>query len=776
MTRERSARGVPSYDAVALWGFVLFLCWVLLPGRAHDARQVVSSVSFVVAPAAAAWRCWRAAQRGGGWTWTWRLLAVATGVWAVGSACWDYLELRSEAPAPFPSVADAAYLVFPVLGIAALLALPAMPRRAAPAARLLLDGVAAAAALLLLARFGPLSSAVGAGVHGLARVVATAYPSCDVLAGAVVLVVLDRLRTGMRHPGVLVAVAFAVACASDLTYAMLSTHGGYVAGGPLDALWAGSFLLIGVAAGLPEPAAPTASGPRRHLLPTLPAVLAIGVLLLSQQLLEGLDRLMMAYVVALGASLAARQHLLGAENRDLHRSLELRVDQRTTELRHAREVFRHRAYTDALTGLGNRDAFHEALADVAQGASGAHVAVVLLDLDGFKQVNDGFGHDVGDEVLVALADRLRGCLRSADHGRYDIARLGGDEFACLLRDLNRSEDADVVAARLVAAMRQSVVVRGHEFFLGASAGVAVARTPFAGSPRELLREADTAMYAAKDGGGNRSRTFDARMHSRVVEQVALEADLHRALDEGEIYVHFQPVFDLAHGRLTGVEALARWTSPTRGEVSPVEFIPVAERTGLIVDLERQVLDQVCEQMVRWRQVLPDLKAGVNFSARHLREPDLLPSVLACAGRHGLPASAIVAEVTESLFFSDEDVVAEVLQSLDAAGIVLALDDFGTGYSSLSRLSRHPFRILKVDRSFLAEVVEGGRPPTILLATLSMARGLGLDVVAEGVETQAQLDFLMAHGCGFAQGYLLGRPGAAEKIGSLLLEQLIPTQG
>jgi diguanylate cyclase (GGDEF)-like protein len=776
MGRMRGRR-LLSYEGLALLGFALFLCWVCLPGRDPVARQVVSAASFVLAPLAASWRCGRSARRGGEWAWTWRLLSVATGVWGCGSAYWDYLELRSDnAPAPFPSPADGAYLTFSVLGIAALLLLPAMPRRAAPAARLLLDGVAATAALLLLARFGPLSSAVGSGVDGFARVVATAYPTLDVLAAAVVLVVLDRLRAGLRHPGVLVAVGVAAACASDLTYAMLSTHEGYFPGGPLDAIWAGSFLLIGAAAGRPSPVTPDLPPVRRSLLPTLPAALALAVLLLSRRLSTGMDALMVAYVVALGVSLAARQHLLRAENRDLHRSLEQRVELRTAELRQAREVFRHRAYTDALTGLANRDAFDEALHALAGSPDGRYVGVVLLDLDGFKQVNDGFGHDVGDEVLVSVADRLRRCLRGGNHASCDVARLGGDEFACLLRHLDRPEDAATVAARLVSAMRESVVVGGREFFLGASAGVAVAQTPLGGSPRELLREADTAMYAAKDAGGNRTRTFDARMHSRVVEQVALEADLHRALQEGEIYVHFQPVFSLAQQRMTGIEALARWTSPTRGEVGPGEFIPVAERTGLIVELERQVLELVCEQMVAWRRIVPDLKVGVNFSARHLREPDLLQSVLACVGRHGLPASAIVAEVTESLFFSDEDVVAEVLQALDAAGIVLALDDFGTGYSSLSRLSRHPFRILKVDRSFLAEVVDDGRPPTILLATLAMTRGLGLDVVAEGVETQAQLDFLVAHGCGFVQGYLLARPGSADAIGPLLLEQLIPTQG
>jgi EAL domain-containing protein (putative c-di-GMP-specific phosphodiesterase class I) len=281
------------------------------------------------------------------------------------------------------------------------------------------------------------------------------------------------------------------------------------------------------------------------------------------------------------------------------------------------------------------------------------------------------------------------------------------------------------------------------------------------------------MYVAKDEGGNRFRTFDTGMHSTVVERVALEADLHRALADGDIHVAYQPIVALGLQRVTGVEALARWHHPVRGHVSPADFIPVAERTGLIIELERQVLEQVCTQMASWRHLVPDLKVGVNFSARHLREPGVVRTVMDCLARHGLPPSMLVVEVTESLLFADEDVVSGVLQAFHRAGSVLALDDFGTGYSSLSRLSQHPFRILKVDRSFLAEVGEGGLPPTILLATLAIARGLGLDVVAEGVETQAQLDFLVSEGCPFAQGYLLGRPTPPADIAALLLTSLTP---
>ena len=751
---------------------VLFLLWLLMPGRTPGMSKAVSQLSFVLAPGAGAWKCFVAARRRDVWQRTWRLMAAAMGVWAMGSAIWDVERIGGRAP--FPSPADAGWLLFPILGIAALFALPGLPRRATPAARLFLDGVAVAASMLLLARLGPLDGTIGRDVHGLGHWVVIAYPSLDVLAVSVVIIALDRLRSGPRHPGVLLALGLAVACYSDLTYAMLASHGAYAEGGLLDGGWAAGFLLIGFAAGRPVPAERVATASQHHLLPTLPAGTALLALLVSGRLIHGLDPVMIMLAAVLSIALAARQHLLTAENRALHESLEQRVADRTEELNQAREVYRHRAYTDPLTGLANRDAFNEALAAAAQ-ADGAHVGVVLLDLDGFKQVNDSFGHDSGDEVLVAVAERLRSCLRRADLGRHDVTRLGGDEFACLLRGLDRPEDADRVAERLLHSMRESVTVGGREFFLGASAGVAVAATPMDRTPGELLREADTAMYVAKDAGGNRFRTFDGGMHSAVVQRVALEADLHRALADGGITVHYQPIVGLNEDRITGVEALARWQHPIRGWVSPVDFIPVAERTGLIIELERQVLEQVCSDMRGWRQLVPDLKVGVNFSARHLREPGVVEEVLDCLSRHGLPSTTLVAEVTESLFFADEDVVSDVLRSFDASGVILALDDFGTGYSSLSRLSQHPFRILKVDRSFLTEVGLTDASPTILLATLAIARGLGMDVVAEGVETQAQLDFLIEQGCPFAQGYLLARPVPADALRGLL-QTALPAAG
>jgi hypothetical protein len=305
----RQRRWPPSaYPRLAGAGCLLFAIWLCLPGRSPFMRQTVSSMSFVLAPAVGSWRC--------------LIAAAALATWGLGSALWVYEDLVLMGGAPFPSPADAAWLLFPILGIGALLSQPAMPRRAMPAARLLLDGIAAAAAMLLIARLGPIN-AVGSHVHGLGHWVITAYPSLDVLAGSVVLVALDRLRAGPRHPGALLAAALAGACATDLAYALLATHGAYAPGGPLDLGWAVSFLLVGYAAGRPVPAERPATLPQHRLLPTLPAALAMAVLLLSGRLSSGLDPLMLILLFVLSVALAARQHLLTTENRALHESLEL---------------------------------------------------------------------------------------------------------------------------------------------------------------------------------------------------------------------------------------------------------------------------------------------------------------------------------------------------------------------------------------------------------------------------------------------------------------------
>ena len=737
--RPRSA-----YAPACAVGLVLLAAWLMVPARGELARHAASDAVFVLAPLVPAWTCWRAGRR------SWRLLSAACLAWSLGSLAWAVEEATGHL-SPFPSWSAIGYLAFPLLTVAGLVGLPGLTTRAPGRVRLAVDGLAVASSLLLVAWLGLLGNLSRADDDLVGRVLALAFPAADLLVASTVVVVLDRVpwrsRTGVAALGV------AAVAATDGVYAVLAGSGAYRTGDLIDVCWPAAFLLLAAAPGRPVV---EASSEGSRLLPGLPALVAFAVLVVSGRLSHGLDRVLTVDLVVLVTALAVRQSLLASENAALRASLEDRLG-RETERSHALTV------TDPLTGLPNRDAFVATLTRLL----GAEVGVVLLDLDGFQQVNDAFGHDCGDDLLAAVARRLQDSLC----GGEVLARLSGDEFGVLVPGLRSQVDALSVAGRLTACLTDPLPVGALQVVLGASAGTAVAEPDDTAS--DLLRDADTALHAAKAAGGAQARAFTPVMHTAVRERVQLEADLREALAEDQVFLHYQPVVDLAADRVAGFEALARWTHPVRGAVSPAEFVPAAERTGLVVALERRVLDLACSQLALWRREHHGLTVAVNVSARHLHEPDFLDTVLDTLRTHTLPPSALVLEVTESLLFADDDHVLSVLERLRVAGVGLALDDFGTGYSSLSRLARYPFDTLKIDRAFVMDLEGTSSASPVLTATIAMARGLGMAVVAEGVETDAQLAFLVEHGCDLAQGYLLSRPGLASSVGATLGRPLLP---
>jgi diguanylate cyclase (GGDEF)-like protein len=743
----------PSYGAACAASLGVLALWLLLPARDGLVSHAVSDLVFIVAPALTAWRCWRTGTR------AWRLLGAAAAAWSAGSVVWAVQELVLGRYDPFPSWADAGYLAFSLLAVCGLLTLPELPSRTSGRLLLALDGLAVAAALLLIAWLGLLGN-LSRVDGGFSTVLAVAFPACDLLVAAVVILVLDRVP--VRSASGLAALAVAGVAAADGVYAVLAGTGAYGTGGPLEVAWPAAFLLLSVAASRPRVELPEQHRPAGRLLPAAPAALAFTALLVSGKLLSGLDGVLTADLVVLVGALAARQTLLAYENAALRDSLEARlgvVTARSHEL----------AVTDPLTGLPNRDAFTKSLeASLAERRDGEQVGLVLLDLDGFQQVNDAFGHVTGDALLTAVARRLDDSIR----GGQTLARVAGDEFAVVVPGLRSGVAALSVAARLTGCLSEPLHVGGLEVVLAASAGVALSGDA-ADTASDLLRDADTAMYAAKVAGGGQCRAFAPVMHTAVRDRLQLESDLRSALLGEELFLHYQPVVDLVADRVAGFEALARWTHGTRGPVSPVEFVPAAERTGLVVGLERRVLDLACAQVAAWRREHHALTVAVNISARHLHEHDFLDVVLETLSRHRLPPSALVLEVTESLLFADDEHVLGVLGRLRTAGVGLALDDFGTGYSSLSRLARYPFDTLKIDRAFVMDLEGTASASPVLTATLAMARGLGMSVVAEGVETDAQLAFLLQHGCDLAQGYLLSRPGLASDVGTTLGKGLLP---
>jgi diguanylate cyclase (GGDEF)-like protein/PAS domain S-box-containing protein len=434
-----------------------------------------------------------------------------------------------------------------------------------------------------------------------------------------------------------------------------------------------------------------------------------------------------------------------------------------TSRRMLEDQLRHQAFHDSLTGLANRSLFvdrvEHALERTGRSATVA-TAVAYVDLDDFKTVNDSLGHGAGDELLMVVADRLRGCVRPGD----TPARLGGDEFAVLIEDATELRAIIEVADRVLEALQRPVTIDGTAVSVRASVGVATAAGQRL-TTAELLRNADLAMYAAKAAGKGRVEVFEPEMHQRAVDRLSITSELERSLAEGRIGVAYQPIVELATRRIVGFEALARWSHPTRGPVAPAEFVPIAEETGLILPLGRQVLERACQQLARWRatELGRHWRVSVNVSARQLLAPDLVVTVEDATSRAGLEPAGLTLELTESVLLSDSERVLERLHALKQLGVQVALDDFGTGYSSLSYLQRVPFDLIKIDRVFV-QALRAEAPATSLASTIvDLARTLGRLTVAEGIEDEVEAAGLQELGCQLGQGYLFGRPLAPGEV-------------
>jgi diguanylate cyclase (GGDEF)-like protein/PAS domain S-box-containing protein len=441
---------------------------------------------------------------------------------------------------------------------------------------------------------------------------------------------------------------------------------------------------------------------------------------------------------------------------------------------------RYEAAHDVMTGLLNRASFSERVeAAVASGdANGRNAAVLFVDLDHFKLINDSLGHAAGDDLLVNVAQRLRNTLRPGDL----LARFGGDEFVLLCTDLAGNQAVSAIAKRLLAAIAEPIVIANDEVFVTASVGIAVARAD--DNAETLLRHADAAMYQAKHDGRARSVLFRPDHHGSAVAALKTGNDLHRALDRDEFEVHYQPIIMLRTGRVIGFEALVRWNHPERGLLSPAEFIPFAEETGLIVPIGAWALEEACRQTAHWQAVRdadpetagePPLSISVNLAARQVADRTLAKTVADIIARTGIAAEAIVLELTENTLMLDTSSTIDALQALRSQGVRLSIDDFGTGYSSLSYLKRFPVEALKIDRTFISGLGRETEDTSIVEAIIRLAHALELSAVAEGLETPTQLETLRTLGCDYAQGYLLGRPRPASVIGDRPADDLTPWQ-
>ena len=434
-----------------------------------------------------------------------------------------------------------------------------------------------------------------------------------------------------------------------------------------------------------------------------------------------------------------------------------------TERRHAEARIRHLAYYDALTGLPNRQMFSEQVSLALRQArrSRKPAALLFIDIDNFKAINDSVGHGTGDDLLRQVADRLSACVRAGDSiGRpgkerpsVSVYRFGGDEFILLHVALQHEQDASLIARRIEAALGEPFLIGGQDFFITVSIGIAV--YPSDGDDvKTLLRNADSAMYHAKQRGKNTFEFYTESLTRICMERMHLEAKLRRAIEQRELKLCFQPTLETRSERLTGAEALLRWSTPGLGAVPPLKFIPLAEETGLIIPIGEWVLREAFRQMQAWEAVgLSPLTVAVNVSARQFHYGNLSKAVSDLLDESGLKPQCLELELTESAIMSDVPRAKRMLQELSDLGVRLAIDDFGTGYSSLSQLRWLPLNALKIDRSFVRDLPDNQDASAIALAIIAMAHSLGLRVVAEGVETPTQLTFLKEHGCDHVQGYL-----------------------
>ncbi len=515
----------------------------------------------------------------------------------------------------------------------------------------------------------------------------------------------------------------------------------------------------------------------------VPRLAAIGLPLAALAPFSGADALLAAVAEVLDGAGPRDVDWVGAiAGRDRHLCAHLcrlaleparvlmTVRDRSPELQAERSL-RQTMLHDALTGLPNRVMFieeTESAIEFAMDAAAAgkqHAAVLALDINRFKAVNEGMGHLAGDELLISFARRLLPCVRGGDV----LARLSGDEFAVLVRGIEAADEAVQVAQRIHETLATPFAITERELFIGASIGIATTIT--SGSfAEDLLRDAEFALNRAKAAGVARTEIYQPNAHDQAKSRFELETDLRHAVERDELRLHYQPLIDLRTGRISGFEALARWQHPERGIVPPTDFIPLAEETGLIVPIGRWALDTACRQLADWRRRLgrEDLVVAVNMSGGQLLRDDVVDAVTQALDAVGLPGNRLKIELTESVIIDNPRRAGAILEKLKALDVTIAMDDFGTGYSSLTYLQKLPIDVLKIDRSFVSNMFETEDSYNIVLAILGLAASLGMETVAEGIETVAQADRLTELACQTGQGFLYARPLTADAAEAYLL--------
>jgi diguanylate cyclase (GGDEF)-like protein len=734
----------------------LFVIWVASHPGVHRSTADIDAVVKLVVAALAAASCVVFGRRAApqvrlAWMW----IGAFAAVWAVGAAVLTWYDFGKNGAVPFPSAADAGFLAALPLAAIGVLLFSSAPGPGVSRARMLLDGVIVAGSLLIVSWTTALGTVYHSGSGTVfSQAIGLAYPISDVIVATVGVSVLAQGRSRQQVPPVLVVAGLLCLTVADSSLAYLSHLTSFRYDVLVDAGRVAGFMLIALAPIWPLDPNTTARdevegpSPWQVALPYLFVAIAIFAATLKGTQSRHLDLFDVIAGLCVIAAVLTRLVLTLVENLRLTSQMRYAV----TTLRANQVELVHYALHDSLTGLPNRVLFGDRIehALARRSSPTRRVAVMLCDLDSFKDVNDTLGHSSGDEVLIAAADRLSSCVRPAD----TVARIGGDEFAILIDDASGVDEVASVGARVCSAMRTPFTVAGRDFIVQVSVGIAMANQ-YDTRSEKLLQDADVALYATKDAGGNDYTFFEPRLGKAYVDRLGLQAELSVALDNGELFMEYQPVVELASGRTVGVEALLRWRHPRRGVLKPVDFLPVADNSGIAVQIGAWVLGEALQQLRGWRERTPSaarLWTAVNVSARQLASGDLVRAVSKAIDASGLEPESLHIELTESAVIDLVDWSLLVLTELKNLGATLEIDGFGTGYSSLAYLKQLPIDGVKIDRVFVDGLGTDGRDAVIIEAVVSLAHALQLKVAAAGVETSRQLEWLRTLGCDYGQGY------------------------
>ena len=736
--------------AMALVLFV-YGSWQLVGWAPASDRRLIGDGFFYLVAGTAVWTSWLASRRcrlSPKLRRAWRLFSLGLLGQLAGQVAFMVYDLLGKTP--YPSIADVLYLSFYPLMLVGLLSLPVarslIRTRVQLAVDLAVVAIGSSAAVVYVV-LGP--TLVANSGSPLQVAFSVAYPVGDmVLLVGLASLLLRGSAPSARWALRLLAAGLVLFVIGDVAYGYITLHSTYQVGDPIDTTWMVALALMAVAGTtqrtLSRPERIEATPERVSWLPPAAVATGFGILLFSDRreaFFPGVVMILIA--IALAGLVLARQVIV------------------QHDLLSAKEQLRYQAFHDALTGLPNRqlvlDRAGQLLARDQRDAFG--VPALFLDIDGFKRINDSFGHAAGDKLLQTVAERLTRALRASD----TVGRLGGDEFVILLDPVALTEAPELVAERLLAVLSEPVEVGGSsQGALSISASIGITVGPHT-TADELLRDADIALYEAKDAGKGRYVLFESAMGVLADARLWLEIDLHDAIEEQQFFLVYQPTFNLQTGAVAGVEALIRWRHPTRGLIAPDEFIPLAETTGMIVPIGRWVLREACAQAAEWHRAGYPIGMAVNVSSYQLDNEGFLQDVNEALTISEIDPTTLTLEITETGLMKDADKAAKQLTALKALGVRIAIDDFGTGYSSLSLLRQFPIDVLKIDRSFISGIAASKKSAAFIPMLVQLGKALGLETLGEGIEDEVQLGRLRREQCDLGQGFLLARPLGVEDM-------------